>query len=64
MSKKLLYIDFEQVFDVWSLLFCISRGIFPMKNKDYDLIVNKSIEQSVETICQKFQSDKKFEIIG
>lgn len=54
---KKIYIDFEQVFDVWSLVFCICRSSLRMSNKDYDKIVNKTISDSILTLCPDTHSD-------
>lgn len=48
-----VYIDFEQVFDIWSLVFCIARQHRQLKNSDYSKICNFSVEQALSNIFEK-----------
>ena len=43
IKKKIAVIDYELVFDVWSLMFCILRMDNPaFTNQDYDKVLNKN----------------------
>lgn len=62
IKKKKVFFQLEQVFDTWSLLFCVSRQVVAnenqkLTNKDYELIVNQSVQQGAQNICDKFFKD-------
>ena len=54
-----VYIDFEQVFDIWSLVFCIARQHQQLKNSDYSKIVNFTVEQALSNIFEKDETKVK-----
>lgn len=62
IKKRKVFFQLEQVLDTWSLLFCIGRHIVAnnnkkLTNKDYELIVNQSVEQGAKNICDKYLKD-------
>jgi len=58
---KALKIDFERVFDVYPLLFCIGRQVVAIEkevalhNNEYRLILNKTIEEGIEALCGEYK---------
>ena len=70
MKDKSIVFDFELVFDVWSLLFCVARSQLGKAKKalpvklNYDIIVNSSIELAAKQICLRHLEEEERDAIG
>lgn len=60
MDKRRAIIDLELAFDVWSLLFSVTRQVLmnsvkvTLCNNDYVLILNKPVAEALETIKKTY----------